>query len=511
MTQSNPNKAGLPAWFLVVAIGGIAGIVLGAVVFFGSSEKTGTTPGVTASPTPAVAPAVAVATPKPKPSATPLAQLPTTLDGWKKEIDGANLESYPALMDGVLRVGDAALRGQVAELLLLKWLNADQETYLTYLDQLEGSADEGKNAWPILVPAFVKVVPQLGEKAVSAPELEEAVQWMTDYYAEQDPRGALEWTRKWLLGDAQEAAFATIAGQLAATSLAEAETLARSLQTPTARIDALANIGAQLGKQDPAKALSWAQALKDPDEKAAAVEEVMWSMAENSPETAAEQIKQMNDPELLHNVGSTIAESLAAEDPQRGLEWAKAAPEGATRDEAIVGAIAGWARKDPKAAYAYFAAEQAENGDAAEGLFEEWAVNDPAAAAEQARQVANAGAREQALVGVVNGWLNNADPQSVEQWVDGLPAGRERDVASSALVDALGASEPQVAWERALTIKDTQVRQDAVLSAFSSLVQTDESGARAALNASTLTADEKGLLQPILESVSQLNAAEAGN
>lgn len=511
MTQSTSDKAGLPAWFLIVAIGGIAGIVLGAVVFFGGGEKSepAKTSAANATPTPAAA-VTAAATPKPAvPAGTPLTTLPTTLDGWKKEISSANVDSYPALMDGVLRIGDPALRGQVAEQLLITWLNADRETYLSYLDQLEGGADEGKAAWPVLVPAFVKAVPQLGEAAVSSPELEEAVQWMTDYYAEQDARGALEWSKKWLLGEAQEAAFATIAGQLAKTSIPEAEALARSLQTPTSRVDAIANIGSQLGRQDPAKALAWAQGLKDADEKSAAVEEVMWSMAEANPEAAAEQVRQMNDPELLQNVGGTIAESLAAENPQRGVAWAEAVPAGPARDEAIVGALAGWAKQDPKAAYDYFVSKQAANAEAAEGLFEEWAVNDPAAASAQVRQIANAEVREQALTGVVNGWLNSGESESVEQWIDQLPTGRERDVASATLVDALGATEPQAAWERAVTITDAQVRQDALLSAFSSLVQVDLSNARAVLNGPGISAEDKKLLQPVFDSIAQLN--ELGN
>lgn len=508
MSNLTSDKAGLPAWFLILAVGGVAGIVLGAVFFFSTGDDTKP---VAAASAPASTPAAAAsASATPKVAATPksaptITQMPTTLEGWNQQIATANLESYPALMDGVLRIGDPAMRGQVTETLLLKWLNADRETYLVYLDQLESSPDEGKGAWPILVPAFVNVVPKLGEAAVQSPELEEAVQWMTDYYAEQNPDAALAWSRKWLLGDAQESAMATIAGQFAKTSLSKAEELARSIPTPSARLDALANIAAELGKQEPEKALAWARALKDPDEKAAAIEEVMWSMADANPEAAAQQVQAMNDPEMLQNIGSTIAESLAAGNPQRGIAWAESVPAGASRDEAIVGAISGWAKKDPQAAFAYFQSKQSGNADAAEGLFEQWASNDPKTAADQARQLAGPEVREKAYTGIVNGWLNGADSASVEQWVDQLPPGKDRDVASATLVDAFGVNEPQAAWDRALTIKDTQVRQDAVLSAFSSLVQSDESAARTVLNSNVLTAQEKKILTPILESVSAMN------
>lgn len=430
-----------------------------------------------------------------------MVDLPTTYEGWKAEIAAAKLDSYPALMDGALRVGDPALKARVVEMLLVTWLNADRETYLQYLDQLEGSADEGKDAWPVLVPAFVKAIPQLGEAAASSPDLEEAVQWMTDYYAQQDAPAALEWTKKWLLGDAQESALATIAGQLSKTSLDQAIAVASGIQSESARADAMANIGAELGRIDPKKALSWAQSLQDPDEKSAAVEEVMWSMSESDPVAAADQIRQLNNAEILENVGGSIAESLADKDPARAVGWAEAIPVGAARDEAMSGALAGWARKDPQAAFQYLQSREAKNPSAAESLFEEWATNSPDAAAKQAAQIADSGLRERALVGAVNGWLNNGDPQAVEQWVDALPPSRARDAASGAIVDSLSTDEPQSAWDRALTIKDPQVRQEAVLSAFSGLAQSDPNSARGALANQGLTPDERKLLEPVLESI----------
>jgi len=476
----------------------VAGIVLGAVLFFGGGSGSEST--AQASPTPAGAPAAPHTTKTAAAHGAPMTKLPTTWEGWKTEIASAKVDSYPALMDGALRVSDPTLRAQVVEALLVTWLNADGESYLSYLDQLEGSDDEGKSAWPVLVPAFVKAVPQLNEKAASSSELEEAVQWMTDYYAEQDPPAALQWAKKWLLGDAQDSAMATIAGQIAKTSLDQAVAIAKGLSSPQARTDAMSNIGAELGKRDPAKALAWAQALTDPTEKSAAIEEVMWAMSDADPAAAAQQVRQINDPALLENISSNIAESLAAKNPAQAMQGAEAIPAGAAQDEAVSGALTGWAKTDPKAALAAFQASHSKNADAAEGIFESWATNSPAEAVAQAVQVADPAVRENAVTGAVNGWLDNGnDPQAVEQWVDHLPAGKDRDVASSVIVDSLSADEPQMAWDRALTIKDAQVRQEAVLSAFSGLAQSDASGARAAMNSPSVSPEEKKLLQPVLD------------
>jgi hypothetical protein len=510
MTNTPSDKAALPAWFLIVGIGGLAGIVLGAVLFFGGgSTPAPKTAAATPAPTvPAAKPATGPTTSK----SASLTTLPTTLEGWKSEIASAKTESYPALMDGALRVSDPTLRSQVVESLLITWLNADRETYLQYLDELEGSEDEGKNAWPVLVPAFVKAVPQLNEKAASSPDLEEAVQWMTDYYAEQDAPAALEWAKKWLLGDAQESAMATIAGELSKTSFDQAVALANGIKDADSRSDAMANIGAALAKQDPQKALTWAQSLTNPDEKSAAVEEVMWAMSDSDPATAAQQVRAINNPELLENIASSIAESLAAKNPAQAMQWAEAIPAGAAQDEAVSGALTGWAKTDPKGALSSLLAKYTKNADAAEGVFEEWASNSPEEAAAQARQVADPALREQAVSGVVNGWLNNGnDPQAVEQWVDQLPEGKDRDVASAAVVDVLSVEEPQLAWDRALTIKDAQVRQEAVLSAFSGLAQNDASNARAALNSSSLTAEDRKLLQPVLDATTGAHSSQLQN
>lgn len=502
MTKSASDKAGLPAWFLIVGLGGLLGILAGAFLFFGPN---GQAPSSAAKPVAAATPAksaVQTATPGGA-SVKPPGKQPVTYEEWTAQINSSKDDSYPAIMDGVLRVQDPALRSKVAEFLILKWLNASRESYLEYLDQLEGAEDEGKDAWPIIVPAFVKAVPQLNEQAASSGDLEEAVLWMTDYYAEQDPPAALDWARKWLLGEAQESALASIAGQLSKTSLEQATAVAQGLKSPNARIDAMSNIGSTLGEKDPQKALAWAQSLKDPAEKSAAVEEVMWSMSDADPAAAAAQVKLLNNPELLQNIGGTIAESLADKDPKQAMVWAEAIPAGTAQDEAVTGALTGWAKTDPKAAMAYFQTKYPKNFDAAEGIFEQWATDQPEDAAAQVNQIADPTLKEHAVVGVVNGWLNGDDTQSAEQWIDQLPPGRQRDMGSATLVDAMSVEDPQPAWDRAVGIQDAQVRQEAMLSAFSSFAQMDSEAARAALKASTISDADRKLLQPVLDSVAQ--------
>jgi hypothetical protein len=230
-------------------------------------------------------------------------------------------------------------------------------------------------------------------------------------------------------------------------------------------------------------------------------------MSDTDPVGAAAQVKQLNNPELLENIGGAIAESLADKDPKQAVGWAEATPSGAAQEEAITGALAGWAKTDPKAAFAYFQEKHGKNFDAAEGIFEQWAATAPEAAAAQALQVGDPSLKERAVVGVVNGWLSFDDTQSAEQWVDQMPQGRQRDLASATIVDALSVTDPQPAWDRAQAIQDAQVRQEAMLSAFSGLAQADPASARSILNTARVSADDRKLLQPVLDSIAPVAAS----
>lgn len=497
MTTSQKENSGFPFWLLAVGAGGLVGIVAGALIFFGD----GSAPKETAKPAEAVAnstggPAESVSSAGKRGA---LATMPQSPEEWDRQIETAKSGTFAGLMDGALTIPDPAQRREVTTKLISKWLNTDISGYLDYLDALEGSESGGANAWPELVPAFLAALPGVSDETAEDPDLEEAVLWMGEYYAEQDPRGAAAWAKQTLLEDVQQDMLAMVAGQLSLNSLTEAETLARELTSPTAKLDAIANIGAALGEKKPGEAFAWAQSLTDPAERSTALEEVFWSMSESDPDMAARELAKVNDPALLESVGSAIAEELAAKDPSRAVQWAASLPAGPARSEAMAGALAGWAVNDPQAAYAYLQANDRSNGEALEWVFEEWAAKKPQDAANAIAGITDAAARERAVSGLVNGWLYEEDTQGVEQWVDQLPAGRERDMASVAIVDALSFDEPQPAWERALTISDPQLRQEAVLSAFSGLVDSDASAARAALNAPQLSDEDRQLLQPMVE------------
>ena len=88
--------------------------------------------------------------------------------------------------------------------------------------------------------------------------------------------------------------------------------------------------------------------------------------------------------------------------------------------------------------------------------------------------------------------------EEVAQWVDQLPAGRERDQASYAIVDMMSFDAPQTAWSRALQITEPDLRQQALQVAFSGLAEVDPAAARAALGQGGLPPEDVQRLTPLL-------------
>ncbi len=149
-------------------------------------------------------------------------------------------------------------------------------------------------------------------------------------------------------------------------------------------------------------------------------------------------------------------------------------------------------------------AEGVEELRRAEGIFEQWAAKSPEDAAAQAKAIADPLLREHAISGAVNVWLSGDDVPAVEQWVINSRRAARRTSPPPPWWDALSFTDPQPAWDRAMGIKDAQVRQEAMLAAFAALVQTDREAAKTALNSTSVSEQDRKLLQPVLNSSPKL-------
>ncbi len=497
--MSEPENT--PARFPIWIVGVVVGVAIGAALIFGlSSSDSGAEAPEVATPAATEAQASASESATPAAMTTSLPDDGASLADWEGRISAADASGYGALMNEAVAIRDPQVRKQVVEKLLLTWLNTDQNSFLEFLDDAEFSQTEGSELWPALVPAAAEVLPSLSESAAGEADLDEIIQWMVEYYSEMDPAKAAEWTNKWLLDDTRDYALATVAGEMAIKSQADAEVLLGSIKSPDARLEAVMNIGASLAQDDGDSALAWARALTNEEERSAAVEEVLWTMSETDPGKAAAKLMESDQPDQLDAVSGSIAEEWAIQDPNKAVEWAETLPQGAAREEAIQGALAGWAENDPKAAFAYYEKNYGTNLETAEWIFDSWAFNNPKEASVEVMKISNPEMRSRAVAGVVSGWLDEgSSTESVERWVDALPAGRERDQASYAIVDMLSFDEPESAWTRAATIREPDVRSEAIQTAFAGLADVDPAKAQTALRNSNLSPDEIKQLTAVLE------------
>ncbi len=499
MSKQQNSTARFPIWI----IGVIVGVVLGAALIFGLNRADDEVVGAAEAPATSAANGGAPGLTSDAGGATAVVGAATNEESaaeWNARLDQAKPDQYAELMKGAVKISDPTVRKQVVEKLLLTWLNVDQPGFLNFLDDAEFSETAGSELWPAIVPAAAEVLPSVSEAAAGQPDLDEIVQWMVEYYAEMDPAQAAAWANKWLLDDTKDYALATVAGQMAIKSQSDAEGVLATIQAPDARLEAVMNIGASLAEEDSDAALEWARALTNEEERSSAVEEVLWTMSETDPSAAAAELADADNPGQLNAVSGSIAEEWAIKEPKKAVDWAESLPAGAGREEAIQGALAGWAENDPKAAFTYYQQNYGTDLETAEWIFDSWAFNDPQTAAAEVLRISNPQMRERAVAGVVSGWLDEGtSTEAVEGWVDALPPGRERDQASFAIVDMLSFDEPEAAWTRAATIREPDVRSEAIQSAFAGLADVDPVKARSVLRTSNLSPEEITQLEGQLE------------
>jgi hypothetical protein len=114
-----------------------------------------------------------------------------------------------------------------------------------------------------------------------------------------------------------------------------------------------------------------------------------------------------------------------------------------------------------------------------------WAMNDPAAAMDWALSLPEGSQREAAFGPIVGVWASN-DAYEVTQWIGEQPPGSMRDTATRSLVSALSMTQPETAWNWALSITDEGVRFSALQLAYMGLHKKDPTVAAQMLESANL-------------------------
>lgn len=221
--------------------------------------------------------------------------------------------------------------------------------------------------------------------------------------------------------------------------------------------------------------------------------------------------------------GYSIAQTWAATDPAAAMAWASEHRTGPMGGSALSGAISGWWQKDRAGAEAY-ALAHANGPDAMQFmtalvgpmvrdnpqralawvaqlpndgikrqtetmLASMWAVNDPQAASQWAAGLPNERSSN-ALASTMSFWAQS-DPQAASRWLETLN-GTPRDNAIGAFSSGLVSKDPATALKWVDAIGDPTIRQRALHQVISLWLFQDPVTARAWIENSSLSADEKG-------------------
>ena len=199
----------------------------------------------------------------------------------------------------------------------------------------------------------------------------------------------------------------------------------------------LESIGSAWAETDLKAALAWANQQTDSKIKDAILEGVIPSMAKTDLQGAlayAEKLgpgdtMSLTDGDLHDRTISQVFEN-AARDGQGALALMQSLPEGRTKDLA------------------------------ARGIIKFMSENDPQAAMDLATGIGAVRIRYDVMGSVAESWFKN-DPAAATQWMQSLPEGETKDLASITISRLMAQNDPQAALDMATKIGDSNWRTEA--------------------------------------------------
>jgi hypothetical protein len=252
-------------------------------------------------------------------------------------------------------------------------------------------------------------------------------------WAATDPVGAMAYAKENLKRDRLAQAMAGIATEWAKHDPAAAWGWARSLG-PEETYHAH-TVMEEIGKNDPAMAARLATefAQKQPDEAVAMCLTAMRAMTYNGNFDAARKLAtevQLRSPEEQAMLLNFMAGQWAHFEPDQTAQWVKTLPEGAAREQALI------------------------------GLGESWAEVDPPKAADFAVALPPGPLRQTALRQAIGNWIHT-DPEKASTWINQFEPHEDFDqaVASVATMRFLMEEHVDLALNWAGTIASEPLRE----------------------------------------------------
>ncbi len=478
----------------------------------------------------------------------PTADLQKAEQSWRQRAAAASPADFRSLMNDALQIQDSALRDIAVAQIVAAWMNEDAQSFSSYFASLEVLAATDAMPHLAVLSALKKALTQLSEDAARSQYVLAIVERFVAALSKSEPEEALRWAEQFLVGGALDSALVSIARESARSSPERAQQIIAKIEAPLRRMQAMHAVGGVWAQADAARALAWAGSLEVPTERALTLNSVLLSVAQKDVALASSELfaatkkiaseyttkrkadmaalklteeDLVNDPErykemleageiappvspdieLLAESARVIATRLAETDPQLAIAWADSLGHDFLRLKSITGAFAGWSRKAPAEAFAYYQRTYPEYNEMLTSVFEGWTSSNPAQAASAALAIQEPRRAQLALETVVQRWVTTADPAAVAKWVDQLPVNQRSDSVEMTLVTALSSVAPEQSWRRAQGITNGRLRYRALKSAFAVLVIEKPDLARSLLASANLEANHAERFQEMLTAV----------
>lgn len=285
--------------------------------------------------------------------------------------------------------------------------------------------------------------------------------------------------RRWTKGDAPAAA----------------EWVERNL-SGAARFSALNAVASTWAESDAAGAEQWARRLPDLEERGNSLLAIAGEMTRDDPAAALALAVDLppglvRDEFLLHAAGE-----WAGRDAKSAIEWGQQIQNEDLRAQMLAAIATGFAEKDPAAAAA-LAAQSMPAGraqdDAVVGIVQRWVQQNPEQAAAWVAAFPEGTLRDTALEAVVKLWADR-DLTEAGAWVNSLSARAGSDVAIAAYVEKLAVQFPEMAVEWAQEIRSPVLRDERLVHLAELWLHHDAPAARQWIDQAPLAPETKARL-----------------
>ena len=312
--------------------------------------------------------------------------------------------------------------------------------------------------------------------------------------ARNDVEFTLGWVSENLHGQERESALKSIFVYTAGVDSDAALQRAQALVEPSERNIAIAAIAGSLAEKDPSGAAELALGLPD-EERDQAVFDVctVWGLRE--PQATGQWIA---DHWSQASSGGALwfANNWSKSDPMATLNWIQSLPAGSKRNELMEWSLTDLARGSRENAQRAFEGLETETQRSASGrLATSIAAQDPESAVKWAIGLSDEGTRTNAIKGAIAMW-GASHAEDAAKWLDGLPAGPERDAGTQGFAETMAERNPRGAIEWASSIGDELRRENAIRQVVTSWIGRDKAAASAWLtNDKALPDSLRGELQ----------------